>query len=1292
MKTKNKREDNSNLRSNRTFFNKKEKKNVYVASIFVISLLFGMLALTFNSAYVIAHEGTGDVYVRVVSADPDTRTYTFSCRMDPENNLLRDWFIRQDTGTTQGIPNEAEILDQTGKTVTYTFQQNGFYHIGCLVYNDQTAELSRGDLHIDLRAGNTWDPEIIPVSGNGLSSTLNCEYSGPNTNLNWQVIDARTGAFSNIGTSNPLTHTVPGHGLYDYICNINGLSTALHIEYFDAGDPYFPDEYGVPDGVYNTRDGSPPPATTVEAQPPIPTVSLSVTGSNEAGWNLVMTTTNFQFYMPPGEMGPHVNGQGHAHWYLDGVKQGRLYQASNIVSSFPQGQHQIKVVLSSNDHKEYTYNGNLIQATANINVVSGGSGNTHTNIQNIPATCEGGTITSDIYNGGRDITCTTSGKSLRIQAWDKPDGQTPQYFEMYKVSESPENSGLKICLGTTCISDNGWAKSPNYPITVSGGTTTPPPTNDTTTPPPTNTSGTTYNNIQNIPATCEGGTIISDTYNGGRDITCTTSGKSLRIAAWDKPDGSTPQYFEMYKLSEFPAGSGLKICLGTTCISDNGWAKSPNYPITVSGGTTTPPPTNDTTTPPPTNTSGTTYNNIQNIPAACEGGTITSDTYNGGRDITCTTSGKSLRIQAWDKPDGSTPQYFEMYKLSEFPAGSGLKICLGTTCISDNGWAKSPNYPIIISGSGTGSGGGGTGVAPPLWFSTFDEVVPTYFHLEMQEPADTSQIASTDYEIWNTAYTDKVWSLYNAMGSFLFHVHTPDGTFGGSHSGQTQLNYGTTYYARARFKLLDGTYTAWSQKTIYTLSNNGGGSSTTWTAASGFKVDVVATGLDYPVQIASAPSGMYDSLPDNVEPMMYVTELYGKIKVIHKDGSQSVYAQDLLNFDPFGSITGGGQMGLIGLYVDDATGDLFAGMTYVEGGNTIKNKVVRFYSTNDGNSFTSSQTIISNLPSSASHQVEQITKGPDGKLYVNLGDALVSSNAQSDSILAGKIIRMNMDGSNVEVYAKGFRNPFGADWRPGFNVLYATDNGPDSGDRVVKVLQGDNYGWGMNDNFATWNSKVLFFTDVSPVDLEFNPGGKGFPSELTGKLYVAVAGPIYSSGPTANGKVIWELTLDNNGNVASSRQFLKYSGSGYGTPMGLDFGQDGLYFTDIYGEAGASGFGSEGRVLKITQGTPSGGGGTSGPFRTNIFISPWFPKLIGSNVEYEFTCNPIDGSGNYKYDWSFGDGQQLINHDWNKKLHTYPYTNQQYTVTCVAKDQSTGQGQSASASMTVNPIDYLDET
>jgi glucose/arabinose dehydrogenase len=66
--------------------------------------------------------------------------------------------------------------------------------------------------------------------------------------------------------------------------------------------------------------------------------------------------------------------------------------------------------------------------------------------------------------------------------------------------------------------------------------------------------------------------------------------------------------------------------------------------------------------------------------------------------------------------------------------------------------------------------------------------------------------------------------------------------------------------------------------------------------------------------------------------------------------------------------------------------------------------------------------------------------GPDHKLYVNVGSPC---NICEPPETNGQIRRINLDGSGVEVVARGVRNSVGFDWHPVTKDLYCTDNGRD---------------------------------------------------------------------------------------------------------------------------------------------------------------------------------------------------------------------------------------------------------
>ncbi len=80
----------------------------------------------------------------------------------------------------------------------------------------------------------------------------------------------------------------------------------------------------------------------------------------------------------------------------------------------------------------------------------------------------------------------------------------------------------------------------------------------------------------------------------------------------------------------------------------------------------------------------------------------------------------------------------------------------------------------------------------------------------------------------------------------------------------------------------------------------------------GYKVSTFATGFQLPVNIAFAAN------PGNNpnDPYFYVTELYGTVKVVLRDGSVHDYASGLLNYNPFGGFPGAGEMGLTGIVVE----------------------------------------------------------------------------------------------------------------------------------------------------------------------------------------------------------------------------------------------------------------------------------------------------------------------------------------------------------------------------------------
>jgi glucose/arabinose dehydrogenase len=107
-----------------------------------------------------------------------------------------------------------------------------------------------------------------------------------------------------------------------------------------------------------------------------------------------------------------------------------------------------------------------------------------------------------------------------------------------------------------------------------------------------------------------------------------------------------------------------------------------------------------------------------------------------------------------------------------------------------------------------------------------------------------------------------------------------------------------------------------------------------------------------------------------------------------------------------------------------------------------------------------------NLPESVHHNWKYAAIGPDKKLYIAIGAPC--NVCEVNTGMHALIRRQNLDGSNIEIVARGVRNSVGFDWHPVTKELWFTDNGPDwvsndspqdELDRVAKGMEGAHYGF-----------------------------------------------------------------------------------------------------------------------------------------------------------------------------------------------------------------------------------------
>ena len=266
-----------------------------------------------------------------------------------------------------------------------------------------------------------------------------------------------------------------------------------------------------------------------------------------------------------------------------------------------------------------------------------------------------------------------------------------------------------------------------------------------------------------------------------------------------------------------------------------------------------------------------------------------------------------------------------------------------------------------------------------------------------------------------------------------------------------------------------------------------------------YKFEVVADNLTIPWSI--------DWLPDGTA---IFTERNGNLRMIQ---DEQLVQEPLLSLS-----VGGVEGGMLGVAVDpdyEQNNFIYLYYTYNEF-LTTTNKVVRYHL--DDKTVTEDKVLIDGIPGGPFHDGGRIQFGPDGKLYIATGDAGDPNLSQDLGSVAGKILRINSDGTIPEdnpwqdssVYSIGHRNPQGIDWDESGNLV-ATEHGPSgwrgsAHDEINVIIPGKNYGWPdvIGDETKEGLTNPILHTGDdtwAPSGAEFYDGDK-IP-QWTGKYFVA---------------------------------------------------------------------------------------------------------------------------------------------------------------------------------------------
>jgi len=269
------------------------------------------------------------------------------------------------------------------------------------------------------------------------------------------------------------------------------------------------------------------------------------------------------------------------------------------------------------------------------------------------------------------------------------------------------------------------------------------------------------------------------------------------------------------------------------------------------------------------------------------------------------------------------------------------------------------------------------------------------------------------------------------------------------------------------------------------------------------------SGLSNPTAMEIAPDGR-----------IFVCQQGGSLRVI-KNGALLATPFITLNVDP------NGERGLLGIAFDPnfATNN-FLYLYYTVPIDPRHNRVSRFTANGDV-VVPGSETIImelENLTSATNHNGGGLHFGPDGKLYVAVGENATASNAQTLSNRLGKMLRINADGSiptdnpffnqavgnNRSIWAFGLRNPFTFAFQPGTGRMFINDVGQNTWEEINDGIAGSNYGWpdseGPTSNPA-FRAPLFAYTHAFGCAIAggafYNPATVQFPPSFVGKYFFA---------------------------------------------------------------------------------------------------------------------------------------------------------------------------------------------
>ena len=296
----------------------------------------------------------------------------------------------------------------------------------------------------------------------------------------------------------------------------------------------------------------------------------------------------------------------------------------------------------------------------------------------------------------------------------------------------------------------------------------------------------------------------------------------------------------------------------------------------------------------------------------------------------------------------------------------------------------------------------------------------------------------------------------------------------------------------------------------------------------GFTVRTLVTGLDTPWDLAWGPDGQ-----------IWVSERTGSISRVDTATGAKVSVGRIDAFE----LSESGLMG-IAFHPDFESQPFVYAVYSYNTGDGVRNRLVRMGY--DGTALAQPEILLNGIPGAPNHDGARLMVGPDKLLYMTTGDAQTPGLSQDLNSLAGKVLRLDLEGQPAQdnpfgtaVYSFGHRNPQGLVFHPATGLLYNTEHGPLDNDEVNLILPGRNYGWpdvrGFCDNDVLTGETAFCLSNnvVEPLAVwtpTIAPAGADIYNE---DLIPAWKGSLLLT--TLKGQALWVISLSADGQRVMAR-------------------------------------------------------------------------------------------------------------------------------------------------------------